>query len=200
MTPDIKADIKAKKRELRSELIALRARLDPALRQAASVALAERLAGFEPFRAAETVGLYAPLGTEVDADHIAASVLARGGRVVFPRSVAGERRLVFCACRPDELVRGPLGAGEPPPSAREVPLSEIQCFVIPGIGFSRDGLRLGRGGGYYDATLKKAPEALRIGVAFDLQLRAELPREPHDVPLDAIVTERETLRFQRPGT
>ncbi len=196
MTPDIKA----RKRELRSELIAARARLGSAERQAASAAIAARLAALEPFRSAETVGLYAPLGTEVDVSAIAIAVLARGGRVAFPRSVAGARRLEFCACNVGELVRGPLGAGEPPPGARQVPLSEIQCFVIPGVGFSRDGLRLGRGGGYYDVTLKQATGAVRIGVAFDLQLRPELPREPHDVPLDAIVTERDTLRFQRPVT
>ncbi len=193
MTPDIKA----RKRELRSELIAARARLGSPERQAASAVIAERLAALEPFRAAETVGLYAPLGTEVDVGPIAVAVLARGGRVAFPRSVNGERRLAFCACNLGELVRGPLGAGEPPLVAREVPLTEIQCFVIPGVGFSRDGLRLGRGGGYYDVTLKQAPGAVRIGVAFDLQLRPELPREPHDVPLDAVVTERETLRFPR---
>lgn len=193
MTPDIKA----RKRELRSELIAARARLGSPERQAASAVIAERLAALEPFRAAETVGLYAPLGTEVDVGPIAVAVLARGGRVAFPRSVNGERRLAFCACNLGELVRGPLGAGEPPLVAREVPLAEIQCFVIPGVGFSRDGLRLGRGGGYYDVTLKQAPGAVRIGVAFDLQLRPELPREPHDVPLDAVVTERETLRFPR---
>ena len=196
MTPDIKA----RKRELRSELIAARARLGPTERQAASAAIAERLAALEPFRGAETVGLYAPLGTEVDALIIARAVLARGDRVVFPRSVIGERRLIYCACPPEELVRGPFGAGEPPPGAREVPLSEIPCFVIPGIGFSRDGLRLGRGGGHYDVTLKQAPDAFRIGVAFDLQLCPELPREPHDVPLDAVVTERETLRIPRQVT
>jgi 5-formyltetrahydrofolate cyclo-ligase len=79
-----------------------------------------------------------------------------------------------------------------------VPLSEIACFVIPGVGFSRDGLRLGRGGGYYDVTLKQVPGAARLGVGFDLQLVEALPREPHDVPLDAVVTESRTLLFPRP--
>jgi len=196
MTPDLKA----RKRELRSELIAARARLGAAERQAASRAITARLAALEPFRTAETVALYAPLGTEVDATPMAHAVLARGGRVVFPRSVPGQRSMAFCACAPEALVRGPFGAGEPPPGAREVALSEIACFVIPGIGFSRDGLRLGRGGGHYDVTLKQALAAFRVGVAFDLQLRPELPREPHDVALDAIVTEHDTLLIPRQVT
>jgi 5-formyltetrahydrofolate cyclo-ligase len=190
-------DLKARKRELRSELIAARARLTTEERQARSVRIAARLAALVPFAEAATVGLYAPLGTEVDAWMLARAVLARGGRVAFPRGVPGQRLLGFAACDPSDLVRGPFGAGEPPPGAREVPLEELPCLVIPGVGFSRDGYRLGRGGGYYDVTLKRATGAVIIGVGYDLQLRAELPREPHDVPLHAIVTESETLLFPR---
>ncbi len=190
-------DIKARKREVRSELIAARARLTPGERQARSALIAARLAELAPFTGAATVGLYAPLGTEVDAHLLARAVLARGGRVAFPRSVAGTRLLEFAACDPSELVRGPFGAGEPPPGARLVPLTELPCIVIPAVAFSRDGFRLGRGCGYYDVSLKQAPGAFRLGVAYAVQLRPELPREPHDVPLDAIVTELETLIFPR---
>jgi 5-formyltetrahydrofolate cyclo-ligase len=190
-------DLKARKRELRSELIAARARLNAEERQARSARVAARLASLAPFTEAATVGLYAPLGTEVDAWLLARAVLARGGRVAFPRGVPGQRLLTFAACDPSELVRGPFGAGEPPPGARPVPLEELPCLVIPGVGFSRDGYRLGRGGGYYDVTLKRASGAVLIGVGYDLQLRDQLPREPHDVPLDAIVTESETLLFPR---
>ncbi len=191
------ADLKAEKRALRSELIAARARLDQEERAQRSQAVADRLDALPGFSAARTVALYAPLGTEVDSGAVARRVAARGGRVLYPRSVVGERRLVFCSCEPFELVKGPLGAGEPPPGAREVDLADIDCFVIPGVGYSEDGLRLGRGGGYYDVTLKRAARALRVGVAFDLQLRPTLPCEPHDVRLDAVVTEARTLRFQR---
>jgi 5-formyltetrahydrofolate cyclo-ligase len=196
MTPEIQV----RKRELRAELVAATARLTPAARAALSLAIADRLAALEAFRGAATVALYAPLRTEVDSGPIGRAVLARGGRVLYPRTRAGERRLEFCACQPGELVPGPLGAQEPPPRAALVPLSDIPCFVIPGVGFSPDGLRLGRGGGYYDTTLALVPGALRVGVAFDLQLRPGLPRERHDAVLDAIVTDRDTLLFSRQVT
>jgi 5-formyltetrahydrofolate cyclo-ligase len=108
--------------------------------------------------------------------------------------------LVFGACEPAELVRGPLGAAEPPAGAAETPLQDVDAFVIPGVGFSEDGLRLGRGGGYYDVTLKLCPRAARVGVGYDLQVLPSLPRDPHDVPLDAIVTETRTLLFPRGAT
>ncbi len=191
------SDLKSRKRALRAELIAARARLTPEERQARSASIAARLAGLEPFSTAATVGLHAPLGAEVDATLLARALLARGARVAFPRGVPGERLLEFAACDPSELVRGTFGAGEPPPGAHPVALSEIQCFIIPGVGFSRDGFRLGRGGGHYDVTLRQVRGAFLVGVAYQLQLCDELPREPHDVPLDAIVTERETLLFPR---
>lgn len=191
------AETKAAKRELRSELIAARARLSQEERFARSQQAAERVDASPLLAGARVVALYAALGTEVDPGALVRRLQARAVRCLFPRSVAGERRLVFCACEPWELVRGPLGAAEPPAGAREVELADVDAFVMPGVGFSEDGLRLGRGGGYYDVTLKQAPRAARIGLGFELQLRPSLPRDPHDVPLDAVVTEARTLLFPR---
>lgn len=191
------AETKTRKRELRSELIAARARLSQEDRFARSQRVAERVDGLPLLAQARLVGLYASLGTEVDSGGLFRRLQARAVRCAFPRSVPGERRLVFCACEPWELVRGPLGAAEPPAGAREVALADVDAFVIPGVGFSEDGLRLGRGGGYYDVTLKQAPRALRVGVGYDLQVLPTLPRDPHDVPLDALVTEARALLFPR---
>ena len=187
----------AVKQALRLEMIALRARLHQDVRAEKSRAIADRLEAVEPFRDARVVALYAPLGTEVDALEVARRALARGVSVVFPRAVPGERRLAFARCLPGELVRGPLGAGEPPRTATEVGLEDVGCVVVPGVAFSRNGLRLGRGGGYYDATLAAMPGAARVGVAYEAQVLPSLPREPHDALLDALVTEAHTLLFAR---
>ncbi len=173
----------------------MRARLNLDDRRDKSRAIADRIEGLAAFRDAHTIALYAPLGTEVDSREIARRAISRGVRVLFPRVVQGERRLAFARASPDELVRGPLGAAEPPPSSPEVPAREIACVVMPGVAFSLDGLRLGRGGGYYDATLSAMPKAARIGVAYEAQIVPTLPREPHDAPLDAVVTETRALLF-----
>jgi 5-formyltetrahydrofolate cyclo-ligase len=184
-----------RKRAVRSALIAERARLSPEERSVRSHAIARRAAALPVLAEARTVALYAPLGSEVDALELAR--LLRQSRLVFPRIVPQSRRLAFACCAPRDLVRGPLGAGEPPPGAPEVDPAEVGCVVVPGIGFSRDGLRLGRGGGYYDATLRDMAWASRLGIAFDLQVVADLPHEPHDTPLDALVTEARVLAFPR---
>ena len=184
-----------RKRAIRSALIAERARLSPEQRAVRSRAIARSAVALPLLAEARTVALYSPLGTEVDALEIAR--LLGGLRLVFPRIAPQVRRLSFARCEPRDLVRGPLGAGEPPAGSVEVDPSDVDCVVVPGIGFSRDGLRLGRGGGYYDVTLRDMPRARRLGIAFDLQLVAELPREAHDTPLDALVTEARVLAFPR---
>jgi 5-formyltetrahydrofolate cyclo-ligase len=191
------AELKARKRELRAALTAARSRITPAERVTGSARIAERVGDLPLLAEARTVAVYAALGSEVDPGPAAALLRARGVRVLYPRSAPGARRLAFCACPPAGLVAGPLGAAEPPAGTPEVPLAEVDAFLLPGLGFSQDGIRLGRGGGYYDTTLRLAARAARVGLGFDLQLVEALPREPHDAPLDALVTEARVLHFER---
>jgi 5-formyltetrahydrofolate cyclo-ligase len=191
-------DSRERKRTLRAELIQVRAKLSRQERESRSRAIADRAAALPELMSARTVALYAPLNTEVDPSEIARRLVSAGARIGWPRVQASGRVLAFATCEPEALLRGPLGALEPPPSARQIDLADIQAVVMPGVAFSIDGLRLGRGGGYYDATLKLVPSsAIKIGLGFDVQIVPSLPREPHDVPLDAVVTEARTLRFAR---
>jgi 5-formyltetrahydrofolate cyclo-ligase len=185
-----------RKRALRTELIARRARLAPDERAEKSRAIADRIEEVAAFRGAAVVALYAALGTEVDPAEIARRAIARGVRVAFPRA-GPERRLAFAVCAPAELVRGPLGAAEPPAGAPALDPRELGCIVLPGVAFSEEGLRLGRGGGYYDATLRDLLGAARVGLAFDVQIVPTLPREAHDVAMDAVVTETRVRAFGR---
>jgi len=183
---------------LRRDLAAARAALSPADRAERSERAAARLLAFPPLLGAHTIGAYTALGAEMDPASVLEGLRARGARVVFPRVRPGERVLAFAEAPLAAMVKGPLGALEPPPGAPEVDPAELDALLLPGLAFSLDGHRLGRGGGYYDATLKLIPaSAIKIGLGFDVQIVPSLPREPHDVPLDAVVTEARTLRFSR---
>ncbi|MFT3917290.1 MAG: 5-formyltetrahydrofolate cyclo-ligase [Anaeromyxobacteraceae bacterium] len=178
---------------MRAEVIARRATLSQDAHAALSRAACERLLAHPLLREARTVALYAALGKELDPAGAADALLARGVRVVYPRLRAGERRMAFAACPRTALVVGPLKALEPPPDAPELDGAEVDVIVVPAVAFTPDGHRLGRGGGYYDATLAAAPRARRVGLAFDLQVVPALPREDHDATVDAVVTELRTL-------
>lgn len=78
-----------------------------------------------------------------------------------------------------------------PGSNQQALVSEKICMIlVPGLGFSESGVRLGRGAGFYDRFLKLHPHALRVGVAFHEQLAAELPSDPWDEKIDVILTDR----------
>lgn len=74
----------------------------------------------------------------------------------------------------------------PPTSARHVNPSHI---LVPGLGFSVEGRRLGRGKGFFDRYLKTVG-AIKIGLCFECQVVADLPTEKHDVSVDYLVTEK----------
>ncbi len=187
------------KRALRAEMLAARQRLPAAEREASSRAIAERVASLPAFAAARTLALYPAMGAEVDTAEIARRALTAGKRLAWPRFQPSALALSFAACLPEDLVPGPSGTRQPPPGAPAVPLAEIDCVLVPGVAFDPRGLRLGRGRGHYDATLSALPRrADRLGLAFEVQLVAEVPREAHDAPLDAVVTERRVV-WTRPG-
>ncbi len=190
MTPAITDE----KRRLREQVIAARARLTAAEREDASRRIAARISELDAFASARTVALYAPIGAEVDTREIARRALAAGKSLAWPRLPAGQLALEFAACDPAGLVAGPHRTRQPPPGAPAVPPDAIDLVLVPGVAFDAAGGRLGRGRGHYDATLGAMPRrAARVGLCFEVQLLPELPSEPHDAALDAVVTEERVL-------
>jgi 5-formyltetrahydrofolate cyclo-ligase len=115
--------------------------------------------------------------------------LAAGKLVALPRYFAAEKK--YIACRVSQTAQdvqpGRYGIGEPNVSCPEIPLKELDLFLVPGVGFSLHGGRLGRGKGYYDQLLAGV-RGLKCGVAFDWQVTFDFPLEEHDIRLDCILT------------
>jgi len=135
--------------------------------------------------------LFSPLPDEVD---ISPLLRITDCRVVLPRvadNPDGEPEMEFYDFDPSAMARGAYGIDEPQCDA-SCPPELIDLMVVPGMAFTRDGARLGRGKGYYDRYIaREGFRARRIGVCFRHQLLPELPAEPHDIPMDAVVTAEE---------
>lgn len=83
------------------------------------------------------------------------------------------------------------------PEGDEIVAAELmELIVVPGVAFDRQGNRVGRGKGFYDRLLSQT-KALTVGVGYDFQLFDEVPAEPHDTPMDVIITESSHLVFHR---
>ena len=159
--------------------------LDSRQRLRASAAIFSAVERLPEFRAARTVAVFAALPDEPATDEVLAR-WASTRRVVLPRVEGDAMR--FYACRPDALVFGAFGILEPQ-GERPCPAGEIDLVVCPGVAFTADGGRLGRGRGYYDRYLgDPAFRGFRVGVCYAHQLVDDLPVEPHDVRMDRVIT------------
>lgn len=124
---------------------------------------------------------------QAEAFEVPTDALPRPGlRVCYPKVTKGTRLLTFHELADD---------GQWLPAAA---LAEIDVWVVPGVAFTRDGRRLGRGGGYYDATLAHArPDAIKVGLTFECCMVEGFPTEGHDLGVDWVITERGASRALR---
>jgi 5-formyltetrahydrofolate cyclo-ligase len=186
----------ARKVSLREELTARRKAMTPDIIDERGLKVQARFLATPYYNKARTVALYAPIRGEVPTRDILIAALQDEKIVCYPLSHVHGRILSFRAIKSEsELEPGRLGVREPTNSAELIPVDQIDLFVVPGLGFTRDGKRLGRGGGYYDATLRAASaRSRRVGLAFSDQIVDTMPTNADDVDMDLVVTEAETLR------
>jgi len=181
------------KSELRAAALARRDALTPLERAAAAEAVAAR-----PFPLNVTEGMviagYSPIRSELDPFPLMRALRARGARLALPCVVGRDRPLAFREWSFGQaLVVGKFGILEPTPDAAAV---EPDVVLVPLAAFDREGHRIGYGAGFYDRTLaeRAAPERMiALGLAFATQEVTGVGALPHDVRLDYIATERETI-------
>ncbi|MGQ9813254.1 MAG: 5-formyltetrahydrofolate cyclo-ligase [Dissulfurimicrobium sp.] len=145
--------------------------------------------------------IYVSFRTEVVTHSLIKERLARGLAVAVPFTDIKRRRIIPFLIRDwhRDLRPGSYGILEPDPSKAEaIPPELLDVVVVPGSVFDRRCGRYGYGGGYYDRFLtQEAPCALRIGLAFQLQIVERIYLLPHDQKMDMIVTENEVIRCNK---
>ncbi|WP_267393307.1 MULTISPECIES: 5-formyltetrahydrofolate cyclo-ligase [unclassified Sphingomonas] len=138
-----------------------------------------------------TVASYVPIGSEASPSALARAASEAGCVLALPHVTTRSEPLRFLAWETEAaLASGPLGLQQPAATAREL---GPDIILTPLIGFDRRGNRLGQGAGHYDRAFARHPQAWRIGVAWSIQEVEALMPDAWDVPLHAIVTEREWI-------
>lgn len=173
------------KSELRKAMLRQNRSLSPELRARASEALIRHVEHLPVFAAAHTVALFCSLLDEPDTRE-ALNRWSKTKRLVVPRVEGNEMQ--FYEFAPATLCTGAFGICEPGPGAVRCRPDEIDLILVPGVAFTANGLRMGRGRGYYDKYLSQTGiKAAKVGVCYAHQLVDNLPVEPHDVAMDCVV-------------
>lgn len=176
------------KNEIRRKVKSLRIMLSESERRSAAADVFSRLEQTAAFLLAEKILMYHSLPDELFTHDFLGKWASRK-RFYLPR-VNGVNLEIL----PYDESRLELGSFhiEEPTGNDTVDPSEIELVVVPAVAYDRKGNRLGRGKGFYDRLLKTT-KATKVGVGFEFQLVEELPTEPHDVAMDIIITQNNTI-------
>ncbi|RUU08723.1 5-formyltetrahydrofolate cyclo-ligase [Mesorhizobium sp. M7A.T.Ca.TU.009.01.3.2] len=180
-------DVRRWRKAERERLIAARLAVSADARAVMSQRIADGLDAIIGQIAGRMVSLYWPFRGEPDLRSWMASINERGGRTALPIVIDKGQPLIFRAYKAgDRLEKGVWNI--PIPAEGDPVLPDI--VISPIVGIDPQNYRLGYGGGFFDRTLAAMPfKPLVIGVGYELQRIATIYPQPHDIPMDRVVTE-----------
>ncbi len=163
----------------------------------ASAGAQHRLLSSPLAASARCIALYRATPGECSTSTLVEQLRSAGKDLCFPSVAPGDPVLRFLRAH-GPARRSALGIEEHEDvAAARVPFEEIELFVVPARAVDAAGHRLGRGKGYYDATLTAAPHARRVCLVFDAQVVDAVPHAAHDEQMDAICTDARWLDCPR---
>ncbi len=186
---------KASKKELRREIRNLRAAYRKEEIHALSMRILERVRGLWEYQRADTLFIYMDARHEVETSELIRQAWADGKRVAVPKVSGRNMRFFYIASLERDLKEGAFGILEPcaKDPADEATDSTGTLLVMPGVAFDESRHRIGYGGGFYDRFLKRHPDPATIALAFEFQVREEIPFEGFDMLPGKIVTEKRVI-------
>ena len=162
--------------------------MTPECRDAAAVAIFRNIEQSHTFDEAHCIALFAAMNDEVATSAALLRWCEMGKRVVVPRVEGDIMR--FYDYDPAQMTIGAFGIEEPTSEVEVMP-EAIDLMIVPARAFTREGIRLGRGGGFYDKYMSQPTfRAHKIGIAYACQIFDSLPHDPHDIAVDTVVTEK----------
>ncbi len=185
------------KKEFRKKVISLRKEKDSDFIKHNSDIITEKLLQLDCIKNAQTIMLYLDFNNEVATDLLITKLIESGKTVASPITLKEERKLIPSQITDLEngIQYGAYNIREPKPECSPaIDVKELDVVIVPAVAYDTKCFRLGYGGGFYDRFLENLKEdAKTVGIAFDLQIFDEVPKESHDAQLDYIITETTTL-------
>jgi 5-formyltetrahydrofolate cyclo-ligase len=194
------------KNSIRAAMKEVLAGISPAERHARSLAACHNLIHTKEFKNAQMIMIFLSMSSEVETSTLALKAWQEGKSIAVPRVDWNTHKMEPVEIQSlDTGMQTSAGGGggaapgasgiREPISGKVVPLGLIDMVVIPGLAFDLRGFRVGRGRGFYDRFLAQQDfQGVRAALCFHEQLQVEsIPCEPHDVPMNLIVTDKEVI-------
>jgi 5-formyltetrahydrofolate cyclo-ligase len=190
-----------KKEELRKKYLNQRSRIAQTKISSWSKKINSRFLSLPQLKNAKKIMAYASMRKEIETFDLMEELLDQGYLLYLPYTRKDIIDLGTAEINDldKDLKEGVYGVQEPAAKIRGQAVPEdLDLIIVPGACFTKDGYRIGYGGGYYDSFLSKhAAGALKIGFCYDQFVVDSLPVEEHDVPVDIIITEEKIIQSKQ---
>ncbi|MGL1891511.1 MAG: 5-formyltetrahydrofolate cyclo-ligase [Spirochaetaceae bacterium] len=181
------------KNTLRKEIEQKLSTLDKDTRESHSYKIAQNIINTKEWQESTKIYLFLNFKTEVETDIIIDLAIAYDKKVYAP-TINGTSMDFYRIdnISRDELIKNSYGILEPSKDLKVSTPTNKSLMLVPGLGFSIKGNRLGRGAGYYDKYLAVHKDVIKIGITYSLQLSTNIPTEDWDIEMDFVITEDNT--------
>jgi len=183
--------VNTQKAALRKHLLEKRDATSAELREISSEKIHQNLKKIIEYTNSQNIACYYPIGSEVDTHDVMLNILKQGKNLLLPRIVDNNIQFHIVS-NLEKLERGSFEIMEPKDSCEKA--KKIDCVLIPTVGVSKLGVRLGYGYGYYDRFLSST-DAVKISLTYSKQIVKSIPSDSYDIKIDWIVTEDENIKI-----
>ena len=148
------------------------------------------------YKNSKNIFIYLGFGSEINTIKYVEDFLNEGKKIIIPYTDMKNKVMYGIEINTlDGLEKNKFGILEPTDISEIFNKEDIDLIIMPGVAFDRSGNRIGYGGGYYDKFLcGMSSDIPTIALAYDIQILEEVPSEKHDIKVDMVITERETIK------
>jgi len=173
------------KKELRKKIREQKRAMSEAQIVSASERLGQLFLDCPQYKSAKTIYGYLPYNQEVRTVPMLEQAMKDGKRVAVPKCYGEEMRFIYM----DDLSKVEKGYANIPEPIADEPVADDQTALVlmPGMAFTKDGKRMGYGGGFYDKFLAAEPNHPTVALCYDFQMVEDLPTEDYDIPVDCVL-------------
>ncbi len=183
--------VSIQKAALRKHLLEKRDATSAELRDISSGQIYENLKKISLYANSQNIACYSPIGSEVNTSNIMLNILEQGKNLLLPR-VVNDNLEFYVVPNLKKLEKGSFEIMEPKDNSQKA--KKIDCILIPTVGISKLGYRLGYGRGYYDKFLSLT-DTVKISLTYSKQIVKSIPSDLHDIKMDWIITEDESVKI-----
>lgn len=194
-------DISNKKKQIRRDILKIRRDMDIEIKDGYDKIIEEKFFESSFYKQAKNIFIYISYDSEINTKRIINRAIKEGKNIYVPRTEFSTKLMNAVKINNFEnMIESRYGILEPKKEEPFINPNDLDLIVVPGVAFDKNGGRVGYGAGYYDRYFKRIDKQNRLRVTkfaliYDFQLIDEVPTDEEDVLVDAVLTEKQFIKF-----